>query len=354
MRDVLTWSFPIGQLFGIAIRVHLLLPFVMIGLVARVALDKDFPANTWQDALSLVAMMFFIILLHEFGHCFAARFMEGESDEILMWPLGGLAYARSLPPTPIAHFVYSAGGPLVNVVLALVSGVVLFFAFERLPPVNPFWYPYRYLADSIAVETWRWHAVGLELEERLPVILLMRFFWINWILLLFNTVLLGIPFDGGRMLQAILWPRVGHFQATKIAVYAGFVCMAGVALYSVIYREPMMAFLAVFIFMSCAQELTILEHAHEDSLFGYDFSQGYTSLEKEEAPPPKLRKQNFIQRWLAQRAAKRAQEEQEQREADDRRMDDLLQKIQKFGKESLTDEEQRFLKRVADRYKNKP
>jgi hypothetical protein len=32
-------------------------------------------------------------------------------------------------------------------------------------------------------------------------------------------------------------------------------------------------------------------------------------------------------------------------------MDELLDKIQKFGKASLTDEEQRFLKRVSDRYK---
>ena len=95
----------------------------------------------------------------------------------------------------------------------------------------------------------------------------------------------------------------------------------------------------------------------EDSLFGYDFSQGYTSLEKdEETPPlpPKEKKQNFIQRWLAQRAAKKEQQEKEQREADDRRMDELLDKIQKFGKESLTDEEERFLKRVSDRFKNKP
>jgi hypothetical protein len=30
-----------------------------------------------------------------------------------------------------------------------------------------------------------------------------------------------------------------------------------------------------------------------------------------------------------------------------------LEKIQKHGKGSLTDEEQRFLKRVAERYKNK-
>ena len=63
-------------------------------------------------------------------------------------------------------------------------------------------------------------------------------------------------------------------------------------------------------------------------------------------------------RWrrtsFAERAAKKEKQEQEQRLADDIRMDQLLDKIQKFGKASLTDEEQRFLKRVADRYKNKP
>jgi hypothetical protein len=34
-------------------------------------------------------------------------------------------------------------------------------------------------------------------------------------------------------------------------------------------------------------------------------------------------------------------------------MDELLEKIQRSGKESLTDEEQRFLKRVANRYRKK-
>ncbi len=355
MRDVLSWSIPIGQLFGIAIRVHFMLPLVMIGLVGRVAMDKDFPAGTWQDAVTLVSFMFFIILLHEFGHCFAARFMEGESDEILMWPLGGLAYCRSLPYSPLAHFVFALGGPMVNIVLCIVCGLALYLGFDHLPPVDPFWYPYRFAENSIAVLPWSWSGGQAVLEERLHVILLMRFFWMNWILLLFNTVLVGIPFDGGRMLQAALWPKLGHYQATKIAIYGGFACMVLVGLYSIIYREPMMTFLAIFIFMSCAQEYEILENANEDALFGYDFSQGYTSLEKDEPlPPPKEEKQNFVKRWLAKRAAQKEQREKEEREADDRRMDELLQKIGKFGKASLTDEENRFLKRVSDRYKNKP
>ena len=33
------------------------------------------------------------------------RRMDGEADEVLLWPLGGLAFCQSLPHTPLAHFV---------------------------------------------------------------------------------------------------------------------------------------------------------------------------------------------------------------------------------------------------------
>jgi stage IV sporulation protein FB len=354
LRDVLSWSFPIVQLFGIMIRVHIVLPIVLLGLIGRVAVGKDYPPGTWQDASMLMGLMFFSILLHEFGHCFAARFMDGEADEVLLWPLGGLAFCRSLPHTPLAHFIFAFGGPLTNIVLCIASGFAIYFAFDYWPPLNPFWYPYRDIAGSVAVKVWTWSGADLPPEPNLLVITLLRFFWINWILTLFNLVLVGFPFDSGRMLQAVLWPRLGHYQATKIAIYCGFGVMIIVGLLSIVYVEPLLAFLTIFIFISCAQEMMVLEAAHEDSLFGYDFSQGYTSLEKDEPPPPTVKKQNFIQRWFAERAAKKEKQEQEQREADDRRMDLLLEKIQKYGKQSLTDEEQRFLKRVADRYKNKP
>jgi Zn-dependent protease len=290
-------------------------------------------------------------LLHELGHCFAARYNDGEADEVLLWPLGGLAFCRSLPHSPLAHFIVALGGPLVNLVICIVTALVIYFVFDFMPPLNPFEPPYR-TAASGEIQLWRLDT-GNMAASSLPLIVLARTFWINWLLLLFNTVLVGHPFDGGRMLQAALWPRFGHYQSSKIAIYAGFIVMVVVGVYSIVFSEPLMAFLAVFIFVACSQELMTLEMANDESVFGYDFSQGYTSLEKEDAPPPpKPKKQNFIQRWLAERAAKKAQREQEEREAEDRRMDELLAKIAKFGKDSLTDEEQRFLKRVSYRYKN--
>ena len=43
----------------------------------------------------------------------------------------------------------------------------------------------------------------------------------------------------------------------------------------------------------------------------------------------------------------------ENREADEQRMDQLLDKIQREVKGALTDEERRFLKRVSERYRNR-
>jgi hypothetical protein len=56
---------------------------------------------------------------------------------------------------------------------------------------------------------------------------------------------------------------------------------------------------------------------------------------------------------MQRRAAKRMQKEQEQREAEERRMDELLEKVQRQGLAALTDEERRFLTRVSAKYRNR-
>jgi hypothetical protein len=98
----------------------------------------------------------------------------------------------------------------------------------------------------------------------------------------------------------------------------------------------------------------MLEGGGDDSLLGYDFSQGYTSLERDQPVPRRRRRRpSFWQRWWQRRAARKLQRQQEQRQAEERRMDELLQKVQQKGLQSLSDEERRFLKRVSDKYRNR-
>jgi Zn-dependent protease len=357
MRDpLLGWSLPLGRLFGITIRIHWLFPLVAVAFILRLAFQKGVPEGSWIDATMISLLLFVIVLLHEFGHCFGARWMDGDATDILMWPLGGLAYCE-VPHTPRANFVCAAAGPAVNLVICAVAALLMLVIVppggEPVQPVwNPFWYPFRLFSDgSIFLTTWSGTPIP---TNHLATLLLARLFWLSWFLFLLNVVLIAFPLDGGRLFQCILWPYLGFRQSMLVAVFVGFFVAMIVGIFAIVVNEVMVLCLALFIFQTCWYQRVALETGGEESLFGYDFSQGYTSLERDQPPAPRKR-QSWWQRWKQNRAAKRLQREQEQREADERRTDELLEKIQRSGKESLTEEEKRFLKRVSDQYRrNRP
>jgi Zn-dependent protease len=341
MRDPLTWSFPLVRLFGISVRVHILFLVIAVGLVLRAYFKEGMPADAWKIAFGLMGLLFLSVLLHEFGHCFGARSVDGDAHEILLWPLGGLAYVE-VPHTPRANFIATLAGPLVNILLCLGAGAALSYYLVR-PPFSPWWDVYgRELASwdgSVSAARASW------------LVWLARFFWLNWVLVLLNLLLVGFPMDGGRLFQCALWPRFGFRQATLYALLAGFVTTLVVFIYAIAKEDVLFGGLGLFIGLTCWQQWFILERGGEDSLFGYDFSQGFTSLERD--LPPRRRRPGFWQRWRQNRAAAKLQRQQEQREAEERRMDELLEKVQRQGLHALTDEERRFLTRVSAKYRNR-
>lgn len=353
MHDPLSWSFPIGRVFGVSVRIHILFPLVALGLILRVT-TKDFLPGTWIDMSMILGLLFLTVLLHEFGHCFAARQVGGEANDVLLWPLGGLA-ACEVPHNPRAHFLTAAAGPAVNVLICAVCGMALSLVLQPgyRPTWNPLWSPWR-IDDVGTIALYHWDGTRA-LTGNMAAVVLARLFYVSWVTFLLNVILIGFPWDAGRMFQSALWPYLGYRQATLYAVYAGFICMLVMIVLGFMFNEVFVFLLAWFTYTSCKQEWLTLEGGGEESLFGYDFSQGYTSLEREEATPPRPRRKkvNFLQRWLQRRAARKLQKRQEDAEADARRVDELLEKIQQSGKSALSDEEQRFLKRYADRMKNK-
>lgn len=356
MRDPFTWSLPIGRFFGISVRVHVLLVVVFLGFWLRVVYDRDYPVGAGTDVLILLCLLFLSILLHEFGHCYGARLMDGDAQEVLLWPLGGLATV-DVPHTPRAHAVTTIMGPAVNLLLcALAAGAL---ATASLWPPAPAWYPFETPLHNWSSGATLYNSkyyfgqipgLGLEWWQ----VLAARVFYVNSMLFLFNLIP-AYPMDGGRLLQAALWPRLGYARATSWAVFVGFCCMFVMAVVAIGINESLLLCLALIFFFSCRQQWLLLEVGGEEGAFGYDFSQGYTSLERDAPiqPHTKARRPNFFQRWLKRRADRKRLLEEQRREADERRMDELLEKIQRQGRQSLSDEENRFLKRVADRYRNR-
>lgn len=348
MRDPLTWSFPIGRFFGITVRIHLLFVFFLIAMVGR-GLRYDLAT----EALVVSLLLFGSVLLHEFGHCFAARSVDGDASEILLWPLGGLATVE-VPHTPWANFVTTAGGPLVNLAIFVVAGGAL-LGVGLWPPMPPFidWGPIAG-GPLPSLQTGRPEALSA------AAAFAARLFFLNWILFWFNVLLIGFPLDGGRLLQAALWPRLGYRRATSAAVFCGWIVALLLCLYVALtieddpYFKLLLIWLALFIYVSCKQQFVLLETGGigDEGAFGYDFSQGYTSLERESGEP-RPRKVGFWRRWLQRRAEKRRQRDLERQQAEERRVDELLDKVQRSGMQSLTDEERRFLTRVSAKYRHR-
>ncbi len=146
--------------------------------------------------------LFALVLMHEFGHALACRQVGGQAEEIVLWPLGGIAFV-SPPPRAGAMLWSIAAGPLVNLVIAPILEVVLLIARQS----------------------------GLMYQTPDAYRLLTYIRWINTALLVFN-LLPVYPLDGGQILRALLWFPLGRIRSLRIATAIGLVGGAALALYA--------------------------------------------------------------------------------------------------------------------------
>ena len=238
--DFLAHSFRVGRVFGIDIRVHILF---VIWIVFRLIQAGE----SWTREFWFLGMLFGIVLLHELGHCFGARSVGGDARNILMWPLGGLAYAHA-PMTPWAQFVTVAAGPLVNVIFCAVSGVVLIAlagTFAVLSP-NPFNAVRREHLELAGAPDWAFYVA--------------LFYHVNYFLLALNLLPI-YPLDGGQLFQTIIWPFLGLQRATEIACKVGIGGCVLLGFWGVSGGGGgMLIFIALFGGMTCYQRLQALKY----------------------------------------------------------------------------------------------
>ena len=165
--------------------------------------------------------LFLIVLMHEFGHSLACRQVGGEANQIVLWPLGGVAYVNP-PPRPGATLWSIAAGPLVNVVLIPVLSVLGMLS--------------RSLGRAAAMPNA--HA-------------LLRAVWfINLSILIFNLLPI-YPLDGGQILRSLLWFVLGRARSLMVATVLGFLGVAGLIILALWTRSVWFGVLAVFMLMNC-------------------------------------------------------------------------------------------------------
>jgi hypothetical protein len=307
-------SVPLFRLAGIRVRLHILFLFIEAGFL----LDASAKGFLLWAALGTLAT-FTLVLIHEFGHCLACRWVGGEADEVLLWPLGGLAFCRP-PHRWQADLITTIGGPAVHVLLFPVLALALLacggsWSTLVLNPLNPFG-----SLQSLPTREW-W------------VIAIWVLYWKNLSLFAFNMTLVMFPMDAGRVFQGLLWWRLGYHRSMRIATATGFVMACIVGLLGLMWQYNILFMIAIFAGFECAQQWRRLQlMAAEGSFESENWLESMQESSKQDSK-------------AAARAAKAAQAAREQAAKDQAELDRILAKIAAQGMASLTAAEKRWLER---------
>jgi Zn-dependent protease len=176
---------------------------------------NDYSSQFWNIAEYLT--LFGIVLLHELGHALACRQVGGQANEIVLWPLGGIAFVNP-PPRPGAVLWSIAAGPLVNVVLApLTIGV---YIMAGLPSFR--------------------EMISPDMDYFLQAAMIM-----NLGLLIFNMLPL-YPLDGGQIVQALLWFVIGRVKSLMVVSVIGMVGGLAAVVWAATVRDTWIVIIAAF------------------------------------------------------------------------------------------------------------
>ena len=250
------WSFRIVTVAGTVVRVHV--TFLM--LLAWVAASFFFREGTAQavGALLFTVALFGCVLLHEFGHVFAARAFGIRTPDITLLPIGGLARLEKIPETPWQELLVALAGPAVNVVIAL--GLFLVVG----------------LPDKIDESL---------LDFTSPGASLVRLMFLNLWLAVFNLIP-AFPMDGGRVLRAILAMLMPYVQATSVAALIGQGIAGVAAVSALVWFNPVLFLVALFVFLAARGESSSV--STDEALRGVTLDQAMITDFRSLAPDARL------------------------------------------------------------------
>ena len=207
-------AIPLFRFAGIQVYLHF--TWFIMAIFEYTQLSRRYQNPIWGawEYLALCG----IVILHEFGHAFACRQTGGKADQIMLWPLGGVAYV-SPPPRPGAYLWSIAAGPLVNVILVpIFFGLLILVGDIQFRIVHPD--VYRFALTLV---------------------------YMNILLLVFNLLPI-FPLDGGQLVRGVLWIWMGRVRSLQVASVLGVAGAVMLGVLAVYWKNIWMGILAFFVF----------------------------------------------------------------------------------------------------------
>ncbi len=217
------WSFPVGRLFNIPIRVHytFLLLLAFIWYVESTILGPE----AGFHSVIFWALIFVCVLFHELAHSLVAKSYGLTITSIILLPIGGVSQINEIPRDPVKEVGITIAGPVSNL---LIAGILLLFG-KSLDPSLQF--------SQISLQSGR---------------TVVDLFWANVMLGLFN-IIPAYPMDGGRILRGILAMKREYLEATRLAADVGKLFAIGFIVAGFFYNWWLIL-VGIFVFSGASSE----------------------------------------------------------------------------------------------------
>ncbi len=157
--------------------------------------------------------------------------------------------------------------------------------------------------------------------------------------LLFNLMPI-FPLDGGQMLQAALWPKVGYYKSMMFACITGMIGAVLLAMWGLAAPNLLMIFIAASGFLTCMNMRTQLVAA--GPMVDYEDAMDYSASLR---PEPR--------KHVTRRSVKRAQRAAREAATEQAKIDQILAKVSAQGMHSLTWWEKRTLHKATERQRKR-
>lgn len=184
-----TRGFSFGHILGarVVVQPATLVMLVLLAFLFSSNGGDSLTRRNFTIGLILALCLIISVFIHEVAHAVAVRAFKREVHEIVLTLWGGHTSFDSRGLTPFVSGVVSFAGPLANLVIAGVVALVVQFTGQT--------------GMGGAVAMW--------------------VVWANLLLAAFNA-LPGIPMDGGRVFEAVVWAATkNRHRGTVAAAWAG-------------------------------------------------------------------------------------------------------------------------------------
>ena len=271
-------------------------------------------------------------MLHDFGHRWATQLIGGRHDEFMLWPAGGIIFPAP-PPGDLSRFVVFVAGMAVNTFVAGVCWIVLQFAWHV--PLEITFNPLMALSMDVPI--------GYGPSS--PAAIIATLAAANWMVAIVNVLPYYI-FDGAYLVQSILGPFLGSYQAVNVTCFVGMFVAVPLFFLALVGHAFLAMIFWALLFSSSYVKRKQLQASGTNDL---DDAIAY-SAQMGASPEPLLK-----QRW-GKRTGVSTTQLMKQAEADRReqgKIDLILAKVSAEGMQSLTKRERKTLADATERQRRR-